>query len=288
MAAQAVDPGRFSFPVTSEFYICFMYNRFQLAKKYIHYYATASNGMGHGIHSPFVFDFIKNVLNDKRTFYSYEKIESLRKRLLNDKTVLNVDDFGAGSAVSSTKERTISSIARNAAKSPKLSQLLFRIVNYYRPETVLELGTSLGISSAYMAAAAPTAKVITVEGASSVAKAAKDHHRLLQLNNIDLRTGNFDDLLPLVLQELNTVDLAFIDGNHRYGPTKKYFEQIFTKVSSRSILIFDDIHWSIEMENAWKFIKEHEAVKATIDLFFIGIVFFDDAFKSKQQFIIRF
>ena len=265
-----------------------MYNRFQLAKKYLHYYLTASNGKGHGIHSPFVFDFIKNVLNDKRTFYSYEKIESLRKRLLNDKTILHIDDFGAGSAVSSTKERTISSIARNAAKSRKLSQLLFRMVHYYRPETVLELGTSLGISSAYMASAAPTAKVITVEGASSVAETAKDHHRLLQLNNIDLRMGRFDDVLPVVLQELNTVDLAFIDGNHRYGPTKKYFELIFTKVRSGSILIFDDIHWSSEMEDAWKFIKEHEAVKATIDLFFFGIVFFDDAFKSKQQFIIRF
>ena len=265
-----------------------MYSRFQLAKKYIHYYFTASNGKGHGIHSPFVFDFIKNVLNDRRTFYSYEKIEALRKRLFDDKTVLHVDDFGAGSAVSSTKERSISSIARHAAKSEKLSQLLFRIVHHYMPETVLELGTSLGISSAYMAAAAPNAKVITIEGAPSVAKAAKDHHRLLQLNNIDVKTGKFDDVLPVVLGQLNTVDLAFIDGNHRYGPTKNYFEQIISKVTPRSILIFDDIHWSSEMEDAWKFIKEHKAVKATIDLFFFGIVFFDDAFKSKQQFTIRF
>ena len=132
-----------------------MYSRFRLAKKYLHYYFTASNGRGHGIHSPFVFDFIKNVLNDKRNFYSYEKVESLRRRLLNDKTVLQVDDFGAGSTLSSSKERSISSITRNAAKSKKLSQLLFRIVHYYKPRTVLELGTSLGISSAYMAAAAP-------------------------------------------------------------------------------------------------------------------------------------
>jgi predicted O-methyltransferase YrrM len=284
MAAQAVDSGSVSFLVTLDF----MYSRFQLAKKYIHYCFSASNGKGHGVHSPFVFDFIKNVLNDKRTFYAYEKIESLRKKLLNDKTVLHVDDFGAGSAIRSTKKRSISSIARNAAKSPKLSQLLFRMVHYYRPETVLELGTSLGISSAYMAAAAPSAKVTTIEGAFSVANAAKDHHRLLELNNIDVRTGKFDEVLPVVLQQLKTIDFAFIDGNHRYGPTKNYFEQIFTKVTPRSILIFDDIHWSIEMEEAWKFIKEHEAVKATIDLFFIGIVFFDDAFKSKQQFIIRF
>lgn len=265
-----------------------MYSRFRLTKKYLHYYLTASSGRGHGIHSPFVFDFIKNVLNDKRNFYSYEKVESLRRRLLNDKTVLQVDDFGAGSTLSSSKERSISSIARNAAKSKKLSQLLFRIVHYYKPRTVLELGTSLGISSAYMASAAPNGKVITIEGASSVARAAKDHHRLLQLHNSDVRTGKFEEVLPVVLHELETVDLAFVDGNHRYEPTKSYFEQIATKLTSRSILIFDDIHWSCEMEDAWKFIKEHEAVKATIDLFFIGIVFFDEAFKSKQHFTIRF
>jgi len=265
-----------------------MYSRFQLVKKYIHYYLNASNGKGHGIHSPFVFDFVTNVLNDKRNFYSYENIESVRRRLLEDKTVLHVDDFGAGSTATSKKDQSISSITRNAAKSKKLCRLLFRIVHYYKPQTILELGTSLGISSAYMAAAVPYAKVITIEGASSVARAAKDHHRMLQLHNIDIRTGKFEDVLPGVLREFKTVDLAFIDGNHRYEPTKSYFEQILTKVTPQSILIFDDIYWSSEMEDVWKFIKEHEAVTTTIDLFFIGLVLFNDAFKSKQQFSIRF
>src|SRR5215204_5279773 len=265
-----------------------MYSRFQLVKKYIHYYLNASNGKGHGIHSPFVFDFVTNVLNDKRNFYSYENNGSVRRRLLKDKNVLHVDDFGAGSRATSKKDQSISSITRNAAKSKKLCRLLFRIVHYYKPQTILELGTSLGISSAYMAAAVPYAKVITIEGASSVARAAKDHHRMLQLHNIDIRTGKFEDVLPGVLREFKTVDLAFIDGNHRYEPTKSYFEQILTKVTPQSILIFDDIYWSSEMEDVWKFIKEHEAVTTTIDLFFIGLVLFNDAFKSKQQFSIRF
>ena len=265
-----------------------MYSRFQLAKKYLHYYFTASNGKGHGIHSPFVFDFTQNVLNDKRHFYYYEKIESLRSRLLKDSRVLNVDDFGAGSNANTTNERSIASITRYAAKSQKFSQLLFRIVHYYQPATILELGTSLGISSAYMAAAAPKSKVVTSEGAASVASTAKDNHRLLQLDNINVLTGRFEDVLPDALDQLKVVNLAFIDGNHRFEPTKQYFEQIVSKVTSKSILIFDDIHWSEEMENVWRDIKVCDAVTTTIDLFFIGIVLFDEAFRTKQHFSVRF
>lgn len=265
-----------------------MYSRLQLARKYIRYYITASNGKGHGIHSPFIFDFVTNVLNDRRHFYSYETIEALRSQLLSDKTILSIEDFGAGSTGGTTKQRTISSIARHAAKSKKLCRLLFRIVHHYQPKTILELGTSLGISSAYMASAAHDAKLITIEGASSVAKAASDHHQVLQLHNIEVVTGRFEEILPGILHEANTVDLAFIDGNHRFEPTKYYFEQLLTKAGDGSIFIFDDIHWSKEMEDVWRVIKAHKRVTATIDLFFIGIVLFNSAFRSKQDFTIRF
>jgi len=265
-----------------------MYSRLQLATKYIRYYVAASNGKGHGIHSPFIFDFVTNVLNDRRHFYSYETIESLRSRLLNDKTILGIEDFGAGSTGGTTKQRTVSSIARHAAKSKKLCRLLFRIVHYYQPKTILELGTSLGISSAYMASAAPDAKLITIEGASSVAKAAEGHHQLLQLHNVAVVPGRFEDILPDILHEANTVDLAFIDGNHRFEPTRYYFEQLLTKVNDGSIFIFDDIHWSEEMEDVWRVIKANERVTASIDLFFIGMVLFNPSFRSKQEFTIRF
>jgi len=265
-----------------------MYSPLQLAKKYIHYYLTASNGKGHGIHSPFVFDFVIHVLNDTRHFYPYETIESHRKQLLNDNTLLEIEDFGAGSAISSTKQRSIASIARHALKSKKLSQLLFRIVHYYQPKTLLELGTSLGITSSYLASANPTAEVITIEGASSIAAIATDTFNTLQLHNIEMIRGKFEDILPGTLQKLQSVDFAFVDGNHRLEPTKYYFEQMLEKATPQSIFIFDDIHWSKGMEEAWRIIKEHPAVSASIDLFFIGIILFRPEFKSKQQFIIRF
>ena len=265
-----------------------MYTRLQLAKKFIQYYFSASNGRGHGIHSPFVFDFVTNVLNDTREFYPYESIESVRRQLLIDNTLIEMEDFGAGSVQQFKKQRSIGSIARHAAKSKKLSQLLFRIVHYYQPKIILELGTSLGISSAYMAAANPGARVISIEGASSVATLARHHHKFLQIQNVEVRTGQFDDILPVTLQELLRVDLAFIDGNHRLEPTVQYFEQLLSKTTPQSILIFDDIHWSKEMEESWRIIKKHQAIAASIDLFFIGIILFRPEFKSKQEFTIRF
>src|SRR5215467_12936171 len=100
-----------------------MYSSFELVFKYINYYLTASNGKGHGIHSPFVFDFVRNVLNDNRHFEAYPKIKDLRQQLMRDGTVITVDDFGAGNAMS--KNRSISAIAKRSAVPEKLGRLLF-------------------------------------------------------------------------------------------------------------------------------------------------------------------
>ena len=265
-----------------------MFSRWQLAKKYIHYYCTASNGKGHGVHSPFVFEFITKVLNDKRHFDAYDQVEALRRQLLADKTELEVEDFGAGSAISNTSRRTVSRIAKHAAKSKKFSQLLFRIVHYYRPDTVLELGTSLGISTAYMALANPVARVITGEGSEAIAQQAVINFQELSLQRIELVPGNFDNTLPAILKRLPSVELAFIDGNHRLEPTLRYFEQLLPHITDHTIIILDDIHWSSGMEQAWQQVKDHPAVTLTIDLFFIGLVCFRKDFKVKQHFSIRF
>lgn len=265
-----------------------MFSRWQLAKKYIHYYTTADNGKGHGVHSPFVFDFIVRVLNDKTSYPAYDAVEGLRRQLLADEQLLTVEDFGAGSALGHTRRRKVASIARHAAKSRKLSQLLFRIAQYYQPATILELGTSLGVSAAYLAMGHPGSQVVTGEGSSAVAQKAKANFRQLSLGNVQLVQGNFDDTLPAMLQQLDRVGLAFLDGNHRLEPTLRYFEQILAHTHEQSIVILDDIHWSEGMEQAWQQVKAHPAVTLTIDLFFVGLVFFRKDFKVKQHFSIRF
>ncbi len=265
-----------------------MYSKLQLATKYIQYWLGASNGKGHGIHSPFVFDFVTRVMNDRRIFYCYESIESLRKQLQQNTTVLTIEDFGAGSRVSPTQQRTIASIAASALKPKKYSQLLFRMVNHYQPFNILELGTSLGITTAYLSCGKSDAHVITMEGSEAIAGVAQQNFQRLQLQNVELITGNFDDQLPGNLQRLSSVDFAFVDGNHRKAPTLAYFEQLLAKTHEHSVLIFDDVHWSREMEEAWEEIKAHPAVTLSIDLFFFGIIFFRAENKAKQHFTIRF
>jgi len=265
-----------------------MYSKWQLAWKYLNYYVTASNGKGHGMHSPFIFYFITNVLNDKQHYPAYSTIENLRAALLKDQTVLTIDDLGAGSSVNKTNTRTVGSIARNAAKPKKFGQLLYRITKAYQPNTLLEMGTSLGITTAYLALGNAEASVTTMEGAGEVAAAARKNFQQLELFNIWLEEGNFDINLRNVLQRFNNVDLAFIDGNHRREPTERYFRELLPKTTNNSILIFDDIHWSREMEDAWETIKTHPSVRCTVDLFFIGIVFFRQEFREKQDFVIRF
>jgi len=265
-----------------------MYSAPSLAFKFLNYYVNASNGKGHGIHSPFVFEFITRVLNDSTKYDEYKIVEKLRKQLLTDSRLLQVEDFGAGSAFLQKNKRSIQSIARNTAKSRKYSQLLFRMIKFYQPKTIIELGTSLGITTSYLNLAKPDARLVTVEGAEEIANVALQNFKKLSLSNIELHKGNFDNNLPSILRQLPNVDYAFIDGNHRRLPTEKYFEQLLTKSDNDTILVFDDIHWSREMEEAWNTIKHHPATKCTIDIFFLGIVFFRNEFYEKQHFTIRF
>lgn len=265
-----------------------MYTHFQLAKKYIHYYLTAANGKGHGMHSPFVFDFIQKVLNNKNAYIPPHNIEPLRKALRHNKQTITVQDFGAGSRIASSKEKAISHIAATAVKPKKYGQLLYRLVKHYQPENILELGTSLGITTAYMAAGKSSAKLITIEGSDAIAHIAQQNFQQLRLTNIQSLQGNFDTILPSIISQLSSIDLAYIDGNHRYEPTWQYFQQLLPKTHNNSIFIFDDIHWSSDMEKAWKAIQQHPSVRCTIDIFFMGFVFFRKEFKQKQHFTIRF
>lgn len=265
-----------------------MYNKFTLARKFLHYYVTAANGKGHGIHSPFVYTFVQSVLNDNKSYYAYAEVEKLRRRMLKDNSVIEVQDLGAGSSVSKTNKRKIKEIARAALKPPKYAQLLFRIANFYQPQHILELGTSLGITTAYLASAIPKAKILTIEGAPAIASKALRNFESLDLRNITLIGGNFNDALQPALQELSVVDLAFIDGNHRKAPTLEYFGWILKHSRPETILIFDDIHWSAEMEEAWETIKQNPAVTCTIDLFFIGLVFLRHEFQGPRHFTVRF
>ena len=266
-----------------------MYGRFQLAFKYLAYQIGASNGRGHGIHSPFVYDFIRQVLADDQSANAdFESIAAARKMLASNHERITILDLGAGSVKDNNKVRTVSGIVQHAAKSPKFGRLFYRLVRHYGIESVLELGTSLGLSTRYFAKAGPLHGVTTIEGAPALAAFTRSCLSREGYDNIRLLEGDFAVVLPPILPDLKGRKLIFVDGNHRYAPTMDYFHSFLPFLSEHDILIFDDIHWSKEMEKAWQEIKNHQQVTCTIDVFFIGIVFFKKEFKEKQDFSIRF
>lgn len=261
-------------------------SKIQLAYKYLKYRLNAKTKFD--IHSPFIFDFVTDVIGNTRHYYAYDEIEMLREHLLNDERTIRVEDFGAGSKKNKTPDRRIADIAKNTLITPKFGRLLFSMVDHYRPATLLELGTSLGISALYLAKANTAARLITLEGSVAVASIAATGFKQLHAPNIELITGEFSQTLPEAIRSLHTVDLAFIDGNHRYAPTMEYFRQLLPATHAHSILVFDDIHWSDEMEAAWKEIQAHPQVTLTFDLFFKGIVFLHPEIRSKQHFQLLF
>ena len=279
-----------------------MFSRIRFAKRYLQYYFRSTNGKGHGIHSPFVFDFVNHVLRDNRDFYAFPHIEALRAALLKDHTKLEIEDMGTGSASlkagppSGVKDtnRTVAEIAMTSAVPARLGRLLFRTVHFFQPRTILELGTSLGLSTSYLAAGNWESKVITIEGSARIAEVAKRNFEKLGLNNIEPVIGNFDPNLALVLDQLklltgrDKIGLAFIDGNHAKDPVLKYFNMILPYMEESAVFILDDIHWSSGMEEAWTTIVQDPRVLLTVDLFFFGFVFLRKEFRVKQHFTIHY
>ncbi len=256
-------------------------------KQYFNYQGRAKTKLGHGVHSPFVYDLVETVFNNDGRYYCFSKIEKLRADLLKEKTVIEIEDFGAGSSQSISNIRKVSSIAKTALLGVEHAQLIFRLVNRFQPKSIIELGTSLGTTSAYLASACKNSQVYTFEGSSEISKIAKRNLNRLKINNIQVVTGAFDEKLPKALELIETVDFAFIDGNHRYEPTIRYFEMLLEKATPESVFVFDDIYWSEGMTRAWKEIVARSEVVVSIDLFRMGLIFFRKE-SQKQDFIIRF
>ncbi len=255
-----------------------------LTKNYVKHILSAKTR--HGTHSPFVYHLVDEVIYDLKDKSEYLDIEKLRESLLQDERVISVTDLGAGSHINNQRNKKIKSIAKNALKPKKLAQLLHRLAKEFNPATLLELGTCLGVTTAYFSKALPNGNVISMEGCPEKAKIAQQNWDKLSLKNVAVVVGNFDDTLPEVMEKQEQLDFVFIDGNHRKEATLNYFNLCLPKVHEDSVIIFDDIYWSQGMEQAWEHIKAHPDVTVTIDLFWIGLVFFR-AGQAKQDFKIK-
>ena len=239
------------------------------------------------IHSPFVFDIATKIIKSKELFYCFITIEKERQKLLRNDKIITVEDFGAGSKKLNSKQRKISDIAKISLKPVKQAQSLFKIVNYFGYKNILELGTSLGITSAYLAKPNKSIRLTTIEGSETIANVAKQTFEHLKINNITQLIGNFNEELPkFLMQQSEPLDLVFIDGNHQKEATLNYFEACLPKLHNDALVIFDDIYWSKGMTEAWKEIKLHQKTQVTIDLFHLGLVFFRKE-QPKQHFTLK-
>lgn len=255
-----------------------------MAKEYVSWRFKAHGKAG--VHPPFLFRLCDKVFSRKNQIPEQERIESIRRKLLNDTRTIEVQDFGAGSKVSGTHLRSIAEIAKGSAKTKKWASVLYQLAAERRPAQIIELGTSLGISTLYMASAIPSGKVISLEGSANISREARKNVQDAGLSNVEIRTGHFDETLPQLLEETQAVEFAYIDGNHTEAATLRYFELFKHKATDYTVLIFDDIHWSEGMKNAWEKIKRDEQVRLSVDFFQLGMVFFNRGL-SKQHFNIR-
>lgn len=259
-----------------------MPSRFQL-RSYFTYWLDALDE--HSLHSPFFYDLYTRVVKAADDT-NYQSIEALRAQLLTMDKVINVEDPGAGSAALTGSTRRVSDIARTSLSTPKFSSLYARIIRHFQSKNILELGTSLGINALYLAAT-PAARVVTFEGAPEIAEIARMTFAFQQSQAITLIEGNITKTLPAFLLQTGKIDFAFIDAHHRYQPTRQYADWLFARTHDRSILVFDDIHYSAEMEKAWNELKQHKLVYASADLYRCGILFFDPSL-NKQHVVLQF
>lgn len=258
---------------------------FQFIKDYLKHRLTAKSR--HGTHSPFVYKLADEVIYDFNDKSEYKNIEEQRKKLFNDDSIITVTDLGAGSHLNKNRTKKVSQIAKNALKSPILAKLIYRLAKNAKAKSAIELGTCLGITTAYLAKADAQAKVVTIEGCPQTAEVARKNFQELNLENIELHVGNFDLILPDIIAQQPSLDFVYIDGNHRKDATLNYFKWCLPKVNENSLLIFDDIYWSEGMKEAWTEIKNHPDVTVTIDLFWIGLVYFKKG-QAKEHFKLKF
>lgn len=261
--------------------------QFFLVRSYVSYWFKARTRFK--IHSPFVFDLVESVFRDRNSYPGFDEIERYEKKLIQNRSVIETTDFGKANSNGSpsTYSEKLGNLVKRRSQQKKQARLLFRLIQKFQPQTILEIGTAAGISGSYLKFPVPESKMISMEGCPNLASIAENTFRELNIRNIEIKTGDFDKTLPEVLKEFENLDFVFFDGNHKKEATLNYFSECAELTTEKSVFVFDDIHWSPGMTEVWEIIKNDSRVTLSIDLFWLGLVFFRKG-SPKQDFIIRY
>jgi hypothetical protein len=249
--------------------------------KFFTHYILAKNE--HSIHSPFVFNLYTEIIQ-AINFPFYLEIETHYYKLLNDTTIIKNDNPGVGTKKNSLP---IGNLIGSSVKALPWRKLICRITAERKPQVIVELGTSAGITSAYLALTCKDAHIYTFEANPLLIAKAKKMFEEYQINNITIIEGNIDDTLAPFISSIDKIDVAYIDANHRYCATKHYYELLEKKCGEDSLLIIDDIYWSKEMTKAWNEIRQAPSISIDIDLWQIGLLYIKPN-QHKESFKLKF
>ena len=248
-------------------------------RQFLNFYLSAVTK--YQLHSPFVFELANAVLDDERWYYAFRDVERIRKEMLTSDVKLEITDYGTGGA---KRHATVRLVARRAGSSLRQGRMLFRLANWAAPKTMLEFGTSLGVSAMYLASGMRSARLVSLEGCADCAAVARANLGILDLKNAEVVEGEFDKSLPKALERLQSLDFIFFDGNHRPEPTLRYFQTCLPFTHDKTIFVFDDAYWSPGMTQAWEQIKQNPRVTLTVDFFDLSLAFINPEFRDKQHF----
>ncbi len=258
-----------------------------LVKSYLNYQLKARYRKGYGLHSPMVFQLVRELIYGKKYYSAFDSIKTYRQQLSKSSITIQTTDYGSGSNYFTTAQRKVSQLNNNSSISDKYGVILFKLVEHFKPKTIIELGTSIGISTAYLAKPSSKTTVYTIEACEATADFATNTLKELECTGVKQLVGQFRDVLPNLVGKIDKLDFVFFDGHHDRKATLDYFNMCLLKAHNDTIFVFDDIHWSKGMTEAWNIIYKHPDITVSIDLFQLGIVFFNKKCQ-KQHFIVRY
>ncbi len=255
----------------------------RLMREYINYWLKAKNR--HGVHSPYVYDFNDKCLRLQVPEKAISSYSSYRKQLNRENLTIKVSDFGAGSKKLGA-DRKIKDIARVSGSPIKYAKLIYKIVNHYKPNKMLELGTSLGLGTMMMKLGHPKGEIHTVEGCPQTLQYTMDHFPLTRDENLHFHNARFDDFIER-LDPNEKFDFIFIDGDHRGERTQSILMSLKRHLHDETVILLDDIRWSFDMQTFWKSMTQSENYNVSIDLFKMGVLV-PRHHQATENFVIRY
>lgn len=250
-----------------------------MAKEYLLYFLDRTDH--HSLQTPFAFSIYENL----RYYYSLNRegnsaLEKIRTELAHDYRIIATQDEGAGSNYADGSNRSIASICKISCSALKYN-LLYQFLMTMTPNSVVvELGTSLGINTGYLATKS-NGSVYTFEADPALLQIAM--RNLSHLTNIRFILGNIQTTLPEFLREQSQIDFIQVDAHHTYEATLLYCELVWPYLHEESIVIIGDIHWSTDMKKAWSEIKKFPNVSSSMDFFECGVLFFKQGIQLEHH-----